>query len=204
MFIVKRLAQLAVTLSYLVGHTSLAAVAKEMTPIVNKDLGNVSQTSDWHKDQGRISEERPLLRVAQARSERNEFNQKVITEFRANQGKVGGQFADRSLLLLTTTGAKSGKTYTKPLAYTKDGDRFVVIASFGGGPKNPSWYNNLVAHPEVTVEVGSERFKAKATVPTGEERQRLYDQQAKQIPAFAEYAKKTTRKIPVIVLTRIE
>jgi len=204
MFIVKRLAQLAVALSYLVGQTSLAAVAKEMTSIVNKDLGKVSQTPDWHKDQGRIFEERPLLRVAQTRSERNEFNQKVITEFRANQGKVGGQFANRPLLLLTTTGAKSGKTYTNPLAYTKDGDRFVVIASFGGAPKNPSWYNNLVAHPEVTVEVGSERFKAKATVTTGEERQRLYDRQAEQIPAFAEYAKKTTRKIPVIVLTRIE
>lgn len=193
MFIVKRLAQLAVALSYMVGQTSLATVAKELTPIVNTDLGKVE-----------ISEERPLLRVAQARSERNEFNQKVITEFRANQGKVGGQFANRPLLLLTTTGAKSGKTYTHPLAYTKDGDRFVVIASFGGGPKNPSWYNNLVAHPEVTVEVGSERFKAKATVPTGEERQRLYDQQAKQMPAFAEYAKKTTRQIPVIVLTRIK
>ena len=106
--------------------------------------------------------------------------------------------------MLTTTGAKNGKTYTNPLAYTKDGDRFVVIASFGGAPKNPSWYDNLVAHPEVTVEVGSERFKAKATVTTGEERQRLYDHQAEQIPAFAEYAKKTTRQIPVIALTRIQ
>jgi len=169
-----------------------------------KALGKISQAYDGQQGQGKLVEERPLLQVAQARPERNEFNQKVITEFRANQGKVGGQFANRPLLLLTTTGAKSGKTYTNPLAYTKDGDSFVVIASFGGAPKNPSWYNNLVAHPEVTVEVGSERFKAKATVTTGEERQRLYDQQAKQIPAFAEYAKKTTRQIPVIVLTRIK
>ena len=139
-----------------------------------------------------------------AAQDRNEFNQKVISEFRANQGKVGGQFANRPLLLLTTTGAKSGRALTRPLAYTTDGDRLVVIASFGGGPKNPPWYYNLVANPVATVEVGSERFQARAAVATGEERQRLYDNQAKQIPAFAEYQKKTTRKIPVIVLKRIK
>ena len=139
-----------------------------------------------------------------AAQERNDFNQKVISEFRANQGKVGGQFANRPLLLLTTTGAKSGRALTRPLAYTRDGDRLVVIASFGGGPKNPAWYHNLVANPEATVEVGSERFQVRATVASGEERQRLYDNQAKQIPAFAEYQKKTTRQIPVIVLTRIK
>ncbi len=132
------------------------------------------------------------------------YNQQVIKEFRANQGKVGGQNANRPLLLLTTTGARSGRPHTNPLAYTKDGDRFVVIASFGGAPKNPSWYDNLVAHPEATVEVGSERFRVRAQVTTGEERQRLYDRQAEQIPAFAEYQKKTTRQIPVIVLTRVD
>lgn len=146
----------------------------------------------------------PAQQKIPTKAELQERNQKVITEFRANQGKVGGPYANAPLLLLTTTGAKSGKTYINPLAYTKDGNRLVIIASFGGAPKNPSWYNNLVAHPEVTVEVGSERFRAKATVATGEERQRLYDQQAKQMPNFAEYAKKTTRQIPVIVLTRIE
>lgn len=134
----------------------------------------------------------------------NALNQKVITEFRANQGKVGGQYANRPLLLLTTTGAKSGRALTRPLAYTREGERLVVIASFGGGPKNPSWYHNLVANPEATVEVGSERFRVRATVPTGEERQRLYNRQAEQMPAFAEYQKKTTRQIPVIVLTRID
>jgi deazaflavin-dependent oxidoreductase (nitroreductase family) len=195
MFTAMRFSHLAISLSLVVGQMSLTATVTEAAPVAKTAIG---------QDQDRISEERPLLQVAQTRSGRNDFNQKVITEFRANQGKVGGQFANRPLLLLTTTGAKSGKTYTHPLAYTKDGDRFVVIASFGGGPKNPSWYHNLVTHPEVTVEVGSERFKAKATVPTGDERQRLYDQQAKQMPAFAEYAKKTTRQIPVIVLTRIQ
>jgi deazaflavin-dependent oxidoreductase (nitroreductase family) len=134
----------------------------------------------------------------------NDLNQRVITEFRANQGQVGGQYANRPLLLLTTTGAKSGRALTRPLAYTRDGERLVVIASFGGGPKNPSWYHNLVANPEATVEVGSERFRVRATVATGEERQRLYNRQAEQMPAFTEYQKKTTRQIPVIVLTRID
>jgi deazaflavin-dependent oxidoreductase (nitroreductase family) len=134
----------------------------------------------------------------------NELNQQVIQEFRANQGKVGGRYAKVPVLLLTTTGAKSGRALTRPLAYTRDGDRLVVIASFGGGPKNPAWYHNLVAHPEATVEVGSERFRVKATVASGEERQRLYDRQAAQLPAFAEYQKKTTRQIPVIVLTRMD
>jgi deazaflavin-dependent oxidoreductase (nitroreductase family) len=141
---------------------------------------------------------------AKGPSELNDLNQQVIKEFRANQGKVGGRYAKVPVLLLTTTGAKSGRTLTRPLAYTRDGDRLVVIASFGGGPKNPAWYHNLVAHPEATVEVGSERFRVKATVASGEERQRLYNRQAEQLPAFAEYPKKTTRQIPVIVLTRMD
>jgi deazaflavin-dependent oxidoreductase (nitroreductase family) len=137
-------------------------------------------------------------------SELNDFNQQVISEFRANQGKVGGQLANIPVLLLTMTGAKSGRTLTKPLAYTRDGDRLVVIASFAGSPKNPSWYNNLVANPVATVELGSERFRVRAAVTAGEERQRLFDRQAKQMPIFAEYQQKTTRQIPVLVLTRID
>ena len=204
MSIVKQVSQFTVCLSLLVGQTSFAAAIQEVATVASKDSDKASLGSDAHEAQGATFEERRILQVAQARSDLNDFNQKVITEFRANQGKVGGQYANRPLLLLTTTGAKSGKTYTNPLAYTKDGDRFVVIASFGGGPKNPAWYYNLVAHPEVTVEVGSERFQAKAKVATGEERQKLYDRQAEQMPAFAEYQKKTKRQIPVIVLTRVE
>jgi deazaflavin-dependent oxidoreductase (nitroreductase family) len=143
-------------------------------------------------------------RGARGPADLNELNQQVIKEFRANQGQVGGQYANRPLLLLTTTGAKSSRALTRPLAYTRDGERLVVIASFGGGPKNPSWYHNLVANPEATVEVGSERFRVKARVTTGEERQRLYNRQAEQMPNFAEYQKKTTRQLPVIVLTRID
>jgi deazaflavin-dependent oxidoreductase (nitroreductase family) len=137
-------------------------------------------------------------------SELNDFNQKVISEFRANQGKVGGQLANMPILLLTTTGAKSGRAITKPLAYSKDGDRIVVIASFAGGPKSPPWYYNLVANPEATVEVGSERFRVKATVTAGEERQRLFNRQAEQMPIFNEYQQKTTRQIPVVALKRID
>jgi len=136
-------------------------------------------------------------------SELNDFNQRIIDEFRANQGKVGGQFANAPLLLLTTTGAKSGRAITKPLAYTKDGDRIVLIASFAGAPKNPAWFNNLVANPVATVELGAERFQVRAKVMGGEERQRLYDNQARQIPVFADYQKKTPRQIPVLVLERI-
>ena len=137
-------------------------------------------------------------------SELHDFNQHVISEFRANQGKVGGQLANMPVLLLTTTGAKSGRTLTKPLVYTTDGDRIVVLASFAGGPKNPPWYHNLVANPVATVELGSERFRVRAAVAAGEERQRLFNRQAEQMPIFAEYQQKTTRQIPVLVLTRTD
>jgi deazaflavin-dependent oxidoreductase (nitroreductase family) len=136
-------------------------------------------------------------------SQLNDFNQRIIDEFRANHGKITGQFAGAPLLLLTTTGAKTGRSITKPLAFSKDGDRIVLIASFAGAPKNPAWFNNLVANPTVTVELGAERFQAKAVVTTGAERQRLFENQAKQMAVFNDYQKKTTRQIPVVVLERI-
>jgi deazaflavin-dependent oxidoreductase (nitroreductase family) len=133
----------------------------------------------------------------------NEFNRKIIEEFHANGGKVGGQFAAAPMVLLNHTGAKTGKAYTTPLVYSKDGDRIVIIASKAGAPKDPAWYHNLVAHPEVTLEIGTERFKARAVVTKGEERERLFNAQAKQMGVFDEYRKKTTRQIPVIALTRV-
>jgi deazaflavin-dependent oxidoreductase (nitroreductase family) len=133
-----------------------------------------------------------------------EFNRALITEFRANQGKVGGQFANAPLLLLTSIGAKSGRSHTTPLAYSKDGDRLIVIASKAGSPNNPAWYHNLVANPEVTVELGSESCRARAFATKGEERERLFNAQAKQMPVFFDYQKKTTRQIPVIALERIK
>jgi deazaflavin-dependent oxidoreductase (nitroreductase family) len=132
----------------------------------------------------------------------HEFNRGIIEDFRTNAGKVGGPFEGAPMILVTHTGAKSGKTYTTPLVYTTDGDRLVIIASKGGSPENPAWFHNLVAHPSVEVEVGDERFAATASVAEGDERQRLFDQQAELMPNFKEYAAATTRTIPVVVLTR--
>ncbi len=131
----------------------------------------------------------------------NDWNTQVIEEFRANGGKVK-QFAHQPLLLLHTKGAKSGQERINPLAYLADGDRLLIFASRAGLPTNPDWYYNLLAHPDVTVEVGTEKFEATASVVEGEERDRLYAKQASVNPAFAEYQKKTTRRIPVIALVR--
>ncbi|MEO3793551.1 nitroreductase family deazaflavin-dependent oxidoreductase [Nonomuraea sp. B10E15] len=129
-----------------------------------------------------------------------DFNQQVITEFRANEGRVGGMFEGAPLLLLTTTGAKSGKQSTTPLMYLPDGDRHVVIASAGGADKHPAWYHNLRATPKATIEVGADTFEASAVAVEGEERDRLYARMVAQAPQFAEYEAKTTRRIPVVVL----
>jgi len=131
------------------------------------------------------------------------FDAELIEQFRANRGRLdSGPFAGRTLLLLTTTGAKTGRSLTKPLAFSRDGERYVVIASKAGMPTNPAWYHNLVANPRVTVEVGPERFEAQASVAEGAERERLYAQQAAALPVFAEYQRRTTRQIPVVVLER--
>ena len=132
----------------------------------------------------------------------NDFNQRIIAEFRANGGKVGGPFAGAPMLLLTTRGAKSGQRRTTPLVYLPDGDRFIIFASKGGAPTHPAWYHNLVTYPEATVEVGTETIPVTAAVVTGEERDRLYATQAGLRPAFAEYEAKTTRRIPVVALHR--
>jgi deazaflavin-dependent oxidoreductase (nitroreductase family) len=136
-------------------------------------------------------------------NERLEFNSKVIDEFRANGGKVGGPFQGASLLLLTTTGAKSGQPRTSPLVYTTDGERIVIIASMAGAPTNPAWYHNLAANRHATVELGTETIAVHATDAEGAERHRLYDAQAEIMPAFKEYATKTTRVIPVVLLDRV-
>lgn len=132
----------------------------------------------------------------------NDFNLKIIEEFRANGGETSGPFKGRPLLLLTTTGAKSGESRTTPLVYTRDGDRVVIIASMGGAPKHPAWFLNLRANPAATIEIGTEKFAARASIAEGAERDRLYAAQAEMMPAFAEYQQKTTRQIPVVVLTR--
>lgn len=135
-------------------------------------------------------------------NEVNEFNQALIDEYRAKGGKVTGMFQDAPLLLLTMKGAKSGRERTTPLAYTEDDGRLVVIASMAGAPNNPAWFHNLVANPDATVELGTDTFAVRASVADDEERERLYRKQAERLSAFNEYEKKTTRKIPVILLER--
>ena len=133
----------------------------------------------------------------------NAFNSNLIAEFRDNNGKVGGQFAGAPLLLLTHTGAKTGQSRTSPLVYTRDGDRLVIIASKGGSPKHPHWYLNILAQPQVTVELAGETFQGRAGVVQGEERARLFRAQADLMPNFDDYAAKTDREIPVVVIERI-
>jgi deazaflavin-dependent oxidoreductase (nitroreductase family) len=131
----------------------------------------------------------------------NDFNAQVIEEFRANGGKAGGMFEGMPLLLLHNVGAKSGREYVTPLVYLPAEGRTFVFASKGGAPVHPGWYHNLKAHPEVSMEIGSEKIDAVAHELTGEERDRIYAIQAEQQPQFAEYAQKTDRQIPVIELT---
>ena len=136
-------------------------------------------------------------------SDPNERNKQVIEEFRANNGQVGGFFADKQLLLLHTTGAKSGQPRLNPLVTMADGDRYIIIASKGGAPSHPDWYHNLVAHPDVQIEVGAEKLPMQATVAEEPERSELYTKIAAKYDFFAEYARKvTTRVIPVVILTR--
>jgi len=131
-------------------------------------------------------------------------NDPVIAQYRATGGQVTGRYAGRPLLLLTTTGAKSGQPRVTPLNYSTDGERLIVIASKGGSPTHPDWYRNLVAHPEVTIEQGSETFQAHATTAEEPERSRLFAQQAAEMPFFAEYERTVTaRQIPVVIFTRI-
>jgi deazaflavin-dependent oxidoreductase (nitroreductase family) len=133
----------------------------------------------------------------------SDYNQRVIEEFRANGGVVGGGFERLPLLLLTTTGARSGRLRTTPLAYLEDAGRLVVFASAGGAPRNPGWYHNLRADPIATVELGVEQFEVRAIMAEGAERERLFAAQAARRPQFAEYQAKTSRTIPVVVLERV-
>jgi deazaflavin-dependent oxidoreductase (nitroreductase family) len=133
-----------------------------------------------------------------------DWNIPVINEFRANEGRVGGNFEGAPLLLLTTTGRRTGNRHTTPVMYLPDGDRLVIFASKGGSDTDPDWYTNLVANPRVTLEVGSETYEADAEPVTAEERDTLYARQAALYPGFADYERKTTRVIPVIALRRVQ
>ena len=130
-----------------------------------------------------------------------DFNKNLIADLRANHGKAtSGPFLGRDVLILSTKGAKSGEMRENPIVFTRDGDHYVVVASKSGAPTHPSWFHNLVAHPDVTVEADGKTFKAHAHVPKGAEYERLYQQHASTNPQFHEYRGKTTRIIPVVVL----
>lgn len=133
------------------------------------------------------------------------FNDDLIAHFRKNRGVITeGPFTGWDILLLTTTGASSGQSRTHPLAYTRDGDKYLIIASQGGAPTHPAWSHNLRKHPEVIVEVGPEKFRATATVfARGPERRRLYDQHAAINPGFKEYEQQVTREIPAVLLEHL-
>jgi deazaflavin-dependent oxidoreductase (nitroreductase family) len=128
----------------------------------------------------------------------------LIADFRANGGKVtSGPFTGRPVLLLTTTGAKSGEPRLAPVVYSRDGEHHVIVASKGGAPTHPAWYGNLLANPVVTVEVGGETFQARAIVAEGAERDRLFAAHAAANPNFNDYQRRTTRVIPVVLLERL-
>ncbi len=132
----------------------------------------------------------------------NDWDRRIIEEFRANGGNVGGQFTGVPLLLLTTTGAKSGEPRTRPLAYLSEGGHIYVFAGNRGMPTNPNWYHNLVAYPDVAVELGTEKFEARATVVNSAEGDRLGSIQLQKLPGLAELQAKLTRKVPVVLLER--
>jgi deazaflavin-dependent oxidoreductase (nitroreductase family) len=135
--------------------------------------------------------------------EMNDFNQGIIDEFRSNAGEVGGPFEGAPVVLLTTTGARTGRSRTNPLVgQVGDDGTLYVFASKGGAPTHPDWYHNLVAHPEVGVEFGTDRFTATAQPVTGSRRDEIYTEQGRRFPAFLEYQEKTDRVIPVVALVR--
>ncbi|MFM8411168.1 MAG: nitroreductase/quinone reductase family protein [Alphaproteobacteria bacterium] len=132
----------------------------------------------------------------------HDWNARIIADFRANAGRCGPPFENAEMVILHTRGARTGRTRENPLCALLDGGRLFVFASKAGAPTNPDWYHNLKAHPEVEVEHGTERFRARAVEVTGAERDALYARQAALMPQFAEYAAKTERAIPVVELER--
>ena len=132
----------------------------------------------------------------------DDFNTNITAEFRANAGKVGGMFEGAPLLLLHTTGAKSGQPRLHPLMYQPIGKNFAIFASYAGAPKHPAWYHNLVAHPDASVEVGTDTVTVKACVTTDDERATIWTKQKELYPNFADYEQLTDREIPVVILER--
>ncbi len=134
----------------------------------------------------------------------NDWNRRIIEEFRGNAGKVGGPFEGAPMLLLHHEGARTGIERVNPLVYQPVGEGFAVFASKAGAPTNPDWYHNLIANPEATVEVGEDTVRVRARVAEGEERERIWTKQKQDRPNFAGYEKQTSRQIPVVILQRLD
>jgi deazaflavin-dependent oxidoreductase (nitroreductase family) len=132
----------------------------------------------------------------------SDWNTRVIEEFRANAGKVGGNFEGAPMLILHTTGAKTGRERVNPLVYQAVGDDLAIFASKGGAPDNPDWFHNIVAHPDVTVEIGADTVPMRARVAGSDEREPIWSRQKRLMPGFADYEANTSRQIPVVVLER--
>lgn len=182
------------------------AIIMLVISIVKKSISPLSVHVGYHADNGKKAETMTQNVNAGNReidwNRQGDWNRKVIEEFHANGGKMSGPFAGSSLLLLHTTGAKSGQPRTSPLMYYRENGRIFIFASKAGAPTNPDWYHNIVAHPEVTVEIGTEKFPVTGVVVGEEERAQMYAKQAALSPQFAEYEKTTTRKIPVVELIK--
>jgi deazaflavin-dependent oxidoreductase (nitroreductase family) len=133
----------------------------------------------------------------------SDWNDKIIEEFRANGGKVGGQFEGAPVLLLHTIGAKTGQARVNPMMYQSVADGYAVFASKAGAPTNPDWYHNLLAHPQVKAEIGTSTVELRARVADGAEREQIWTAQKAAYPGFADYERKTSRKIPVVVLEAV-
>jgi len=134
----------------------------------------------------------------------NDFNRRIIEEFRANGGKVGGNFEGSPMLILHSTGAKTGEERVHPLVHGMHGDDVVIFASKAGAPTHPAWYLNLVANPDATIEIGTETRRVRARVAEGVEREEIWSKQKAAMPGFAEYEAKTSRQIPVVILERAD
>ena len=159
-----------------------------------RELGTATRIAEVRRPRGRGRDRQEDFAAM------SDFNQQMIKDFRANGGKVGGPFEGAPLLLLHTTGARSGQERVNPMMYRTDGDRLAVFASKAGAPDNPDWYHNLLAHPEVTAEVGTDTHRFRARVATPEERDRIWPAQKGDYPGFADYEAKTDREIPVVIL----
>jgi deazaflavin-dependent oxidoreductase (nitroreductase family) len=133
----------------------------------------------------------------------SDYNATIIDEFRANGGKVGGPFEGAPMVVLHTRGARSGAEHVNPLVYQAVGDDLAIFGSKGGAPTHPDWYHNLVAHPDVTVELGPDTVPVRARVAEGDERERIWSRQKELMPGFADYEANTSRVIPVVILQRV-